>query len=444
MTSLIQPVYATRQANAPIMLGRSRIEIVCDGQRLECNGKAHLRVHPDLRLIICADLSADPGLALRIAFSGKRTKIRYGDSPTEVNVLPTSASSAATKCEIAFLPNPQRLQVWGNRRRRLRSVTFHIMNFPAFRCVTDDSADLFYKATPTQMQRLGRVAFADGDWRIELQELPSTAALAKELQARGGFGITHVGVLRRPNGNSFTAAAAQKALRELHLFLSFARGSWVPLILPVGFDTDGNRVFEDWSVPLGVGWEPRISWFDDHHSESLVALYAGFRALLRDVDMSKAVSDALYWYLRSNRAGAGAGVDSGIILSQAALERIAAAYSAKARLSAGPSAADLLRGVFHDLQLPMAIPKAVSRLYRARRTGAWRDVPEAITRVRNELVHPKAKLRVPVGKVVSEVWQLSQVCIELCILRLSGYRGVYSNRLSARWRGQVENVPWVR
>jgi hypothetical protein len=77
------------------------------------------------------------------------------------------------------------------------------------------------------------------------------------------------------------------------------------------------------------------------------------------------------------------------------------------------------------------------------RRGFWADGPEAITRVRNELVHPKGRLPIKVGSVVPDTWRLAQQYIELLILRLAGYRGEFSNRLTAKWIGEVEKVPWA-
>ena len=86
----------------------------------------------------------------------------------------------------------------------------------------------------------------------------------------------------------------------------------------------------------------------------------------------------------------------------------------------------------------------MSAISNGRRKGVWTDLPELVVKVRNELTHPNARLPIQVGKVVATVWQIAQWYIELSILALTGYRGVYSNRLRARWRGEVERVPWAR
>lgn len=89
----------------------------------------------------------------------------------------------------------------------------------------------------------------------------------------------------------------------------------------------------------------------------------------------------------------------------------------------------------------MKVPSHLSRLYRAYRKGEWTDGPEAITWIRNEPVHPTSRLTVNVGTFIAEAWSLAQWYIELFILKMANYSGVYSNRLRTRWRGEVEQVP---
>ena len=214
-------------------------------------------------------------------------------------------------------------------------------------------------------------------------------------------------------------------------------------MLPVGFDADGNSAYQQWGLRIGTPWEPRVSWFDIHHGHSLAVLYPGFTALLRNGDLGKAASSAIYWYLRSNRAGDGAGVDSGIILSQAALERLTSACLASLGLSQKGSPSSRFIRAWQALKLPTGIPSGTRLVRRARRKENWSNAAEALTAVRNDLVHPQGRLKAPVGRFVSEIWRLAQWYVELTLLRLSDYKGPYTDWLRARWVGEVENVPWA-
>jgi hypothetical protein len=351
---------------------------------------------------------------------------------------PVGSTSTGT-----FIPNPERLTICDDRRKRLAAVMFHVMNFPAFLSQGEGEADLLYEANNGRGERLGRVFLEHEGWRIELQTLPEARDLIKQMQTVGGFAITHVGRLTRKNGSSFWISQAEAVLIDLHQFLSFARGLWVPLVLPVGVDTVGNRIFEEWGGRLATALEPCSSWFDDLNGQVLAALFPGFIDLLHDPDLGDPVKVALYWYLRSNRAGEGAGVDSGVILSQAALERLTNAYLIKTGLATSGNATARFRRAFQHLKLPTAVPRRMSVIYTGRRKRVWKDLPEVLVMVRNELTHPNTRLRIPIGKIVATVWQIAQWYIELSILALSGYRGVYLNRLRARQRGEVERVPWA-
>ena len=444
MKSRLTPIYTTRRVNASINLGHSHIEITSHGQQIQCDGQARFLLLPRLQLIVTADLSQNAASALHLYTATSPTTLRYGSqsASSKVLVLASSASwsaSVGVQGKADLLPNPQRLTICPNRRKRLRSVTFHVMNFPAFFCTGTESTDVIFRG-----QRLGRTTLSNADWHIEFQSLPRARQLVQELRTRGGYAITHVGRLTHRDGRSFTISAAERALQDLTLFLSFARGLWTPLVLPVGFDADGNRIWEEWAVPRDTPWQACFSWFDRNTGQSLAKLYPGFMALLHDVELGKPLRDALYWYLMSNRAGEGTGVDSGIILSHAALERLAVAYLAKMGLPGRSNAADRLRSACQRSKLPIAIPRGTSSVYGAHRKGVWKDIPEAITKVRNELVHPRARLKFNVGRVIPTIWQLAQWYVELFILRHSGYGGVYSNRLQARRVGQVVKVPWVR
>ncbi|NEV02434.1 hypothetical protein [Bradyrhizobium uaiense] len=192
---------------------------------------------------------------------------------------------------------------------------------------------------------------------------------------------------------------------------------------------------------IGTPWESCRGWFDRNCGQALSVVYPGFCALLRDSVMGRAVNRTLYWYLRSNRGGDGSGIDSGIILSQAALELLASAYleAQKIKMPARGRTADQLREVLRRLGIPVAIPDALAGLQEGQRQNCWQDGPEAITRI----MHPRRKLPIKLGAVVPNAWSLARWYTELLILRLSGYSGQYSNRLEARWVGEVEDVPWA-
>ena len=67
-------------------------------------------------------------------------------------------------------------------------------------------------------------------------------------------------------------------------------------------------------------------WFSGRPASLLEELFGGFFSLYKNHLWKRALRDVLYWYLRANNTSEGAGVDGGIILAQAALEKLAWVY----------------------------------------------------------------------------------------------------------------------
>jgi hypothetical protein len=326
-----------------------------------------------------------------------------------------------------------------DRRLRLKSVVFHIINFPNF----------FARHKPGVIDKVKnkailhhRILMQDQKWKIEVQALPQTDMLVRQLEMEGGYAITHVGRIKHVNDRAFTVSSLERLLRELHLLLSFGRGLYAAPFGVVGFNSEGQEVYLDWCMRQVAAWEPHYSWLSVHHGDCLAELFPGFRSLLSDPCFGKSVENALYWYLRSNRAGEGPGIDGGIILAQAAIENLTYTYLDSKGLSKDNSASDRMGRVFKHFKLPTAIPVETKNLVSAKRKKMWSNAPEAIARMRNDLVHPKKQIKI--GKYAFEAWNLSLWYIEIFILKLAGYSGVYFNRWRCRWRGQVESVPWVK
>lgn len=449
MGELIPAGYRADDENRLIELGAAGVEVTCDGQSIRGNGRASIRLRPHLRLSVTVDFAEDCGSWVSMGMTKDAIQLKYG-----AGVLCTAFLSRARGLlsedggsEIEFVPTPQKMAMCAHPRPRLDAAIFHIMNFRAFHCGSRHPHVLFESGCGA-VQSLGRVFLEQDGWQIEIQEVPDARRVIETLNADGGSGITHVGKIRRRSGKTFTISAMRRTMRELHLFFSFARGLWTPVMLPVGFDSQGGRVFEEWGVTLGESWESCTTWFDDHHGEALADLYPGFVALLRDRAMGAAVPEALYWYLKSNRAGRGAGPDGGLILSQAALERLAFAYLAKHSLSINGKAGEVLASACAHMGLSRSIPipKSLKALHNANRRlkGKWRHGLHALVDIRNDMVHPQNRLNRHRNELIFEAWKLAQWYISLIILRLSGYNGQYSNHLTAQWCGEVEDVPWQK
>ena len=196
-------------------------------------------------------------------------------------------------------------------------------------------------------------------------------------------------------------------------------------------------------------WDGSWSWFDPHHGQLLSEVFPKFCHLRRDPIWQPVLQAALYWYLAANERATGIGVDAGIILAQTALERLAWTYCvvhrkmvSKAAFSQkGLSAADKLRVLASSLEIPTEIPGEMTAL-NARRGSKWSDAPDAMVSIRNAIVHP-SETALPPDRSYYEAWLLFTWFLDLTFLRLCGHDGSYSNRITKKWIGQVEQVPWA-
>ena len=439
----ITPHIRCSNANETIELGRGPVNISQGKFKVDAKGVARLLLAPKCRVVVSVNLPAIKENR-RDWLQDEFTYLRFGKfgRPTKTICIRNSFSSAG-KNELDFLPTGGPFSIFRDQRIRLKNTIFHLINFQNFLCATKHSSDFSF-AVGTGQRRLGRVILKDSNWAIEIQALPQTNEIVDQLTLHGGHAITHVGRLERVDGGSFSINAANNALTHLQHFLSFARGQWCAPFGIVGTSTRGEILYEDWSQRLVSPWATPPSWFDDLNGQWLADCYPGFIRLLKDPSLGKSVADALYWYLRSNRGGEGAGVDGGLLLAQAALERLANAYLQKTSLSASGYAAQRIRQMCEKLAIPIQLSKSTKNLRRARGQKTWIDGPGAISKIRNELIHAKSQLQVPLHSVIWEASQLAHWYIELIILRLSGYNGHYSNRIVARHIGDKETVPWKK
>jgi len=167
-------------------------------------------------------------------------------------------------------------------------------------------------------------------------------------------------------------------------------------------------------------------------------------------DWREALHEVIYWYWNANHASRG--IDAGIILTQAAIERLSYEFSVKDRRLLIVNgfkdlwASDKFRLLFSSMNIPLDIPAETSELQRLGGSSQmnWLDAPHALSDIRNSLVHPEHKRRGQVSSVYYEAWNLGLWYLEMGILAICGYSGTYGNRLKQRWVGQVEDVPWKK
>lgn len=444
----LAPVYQTSEVNEAVCLYEGRLDLVDDDQCMSGTGKIQLEwlPVPQVRFWMDApDWSPKPG---PVGFPRGSLKMADGRSViAHVSSIRLSGGENATVPKLSGVVESS--EPAGGCP--ITSVIFHLPNFRSF--IGSNTRD-----ESGRRCQAARVSMKSGDWEVTLDELaPAGGAkrenFGKQIEAAGGFGITHVGKLERSGGGTFCAADAKQLEAALFRFFSFCHGSWTGPFLAVGFDAGGERVWEEWREWKTERWRRVGSWFNTLSCTGLVGAFPGFIERLNDETWKEPVELAINWYVESNMCAGG--VEGGTIMVQAAFELLAWTLLVEDRKVLSEDgfqkipASDKLRLLLSACGIPLLIPASMDELSKVASEFNWQDGPQAITEVRNALVHasPKKRKKVLGGDagVRHEAWWLGLWYLELVLLWLTGFREQYSNRLIRNgWKGQeVELVPWA-
>lgn len=346
---------------------------------------------------------------------------------------------------IIWQPASEPVSATGNESTQIDSVVFHVFNFVEFIGSRRSSVQ---ENGGTRI--IEHIDLSCDEWTGEIRSLPSTADSFKVLKAEGGCRLTHVGRFSKSDGSSFTGNEANEYLRSTCNALSFAKGAWCYPVCPVGFDTQGNRVWESWLSPK-EHWQKPQSWFSPHHGSQLSEMFAKYSKQTSDSRWRTALEEVIYRYLNANKSHGSTSVNVGIISAQAAIERISSEYivNDKRLITANQfskkRASDRFRFLIQQLNIASEIPDHTPVLQKLAYSRNWEDAPHALTDIRNALVHPN---RTEDGRfnanVYFEAWNLWLWYLEMAILAICGYNNTYENRLDTNaWVGEVNEVPWM-
>lgn len=437
----LQPCYKFDEPNESVLLASNEpCTFRCDHG--ETDGQANLRLEflPRPRVKIDVKCKAGDVAKLLSAYPDVgRLLVNGREFPVITTNLTLSSSSPSGN--ITLIPKSELIHWVGDGETKVSKVVFHLFNYKdtlGTHRFSKRSGDMLILSTKTKLE--------SAEWIVELHNYETTSTI-KKLRKTGGYGLTHIGCFYQANGALFDAETAKKMLEHLQYFFTFSKGTLCSPVLPVGFDENGQRVwvllnspFEPWSTPL--------SWFDQHHCEQLADLFPGIIEKLEDKDWADTMRKAIYWYAQSNDAS-GSGVETGIILTQIAIERLAFEYTvnSKKMIEAedfkNKRASDKFRLLFNSLGIPIDIPHNPLMVYQVATKLRFEDAPHALTDIRNSLVHPDHRHEDEFKGTYFDARSLGLWYLELSILRICDYNSTYFNRLSDKlWVGTVEDVPW--
>ena len=400
--------YHQARPNRPIPLYRGTLFFTGQSGRKEVQGGAELAWLPSPRLAPVVE--SDPQLFFE--FVNQQPEIGLPD--------------------LALVPRPPRGPIDGlggiwlsqevGTGSRFRRIDFTLCNFPDVH------------GAPIRDRRAmwrGRVTLDSSRWRITLDSRRDLSERNRERGETGGYLLTHIGRLERPDGSVFSKSDAATCLEGLHSYFSFTAGHQTGPILPVGFDEQNTATWGAWSVPTISQRVANDSWFSRIHPEQMQQLFPLFEDALYS-RKRETLRLATTYYADGNQQ---TNIQRSILLGQIALEALAFAVLVNDRQSLSATAferqktARSIRQLLTALRLPTVVPSSLRGLKSLANAQAWSDAPEALSQLRNELVHlrPDEPPRPPRAWI--DAWRLSMWYCELVGLAWLGYGGEYVNRL---------------
>ena len=430
----IEPVYSSQSGNDAISLYKGTLEVERGSHKIQGDGVIRLEWLPTPHISFAVN-----GLPLSNKLDLGNIVLRMVKGREAINAILTSNNLVAVSGRFSSLEIGE--------GSSLSTCVFHLPNFH------DYLGSAVKYASKRSVQR-ARVTLEANGWIVTIDEHPSADKnLWEALKSSAGYGITHVGKIQKTDGQTFSSEELRNLLGSLAYFLSFCRGIWVAPLLPVGFDKDGTRQWEEWRDWPLERWQTVSTWCNLLSTECLSGSFPGFIRRLSNEVWAEPIRLSMWWYMASNmRAG---GLEGSLVLAQAAFELLAWTYlveEAKVLSKKGFEdlpASDKLRLVLSSAKIKLAIPATLHELHKLSVSASWQDGPHALTEMRNSLVHPLPKKRRKVldadPVAVYEAASLALWYLELLLLWLFEYRGQYSNRLMRNvYRGEeVEAVPWV-
>jgi hypothetical protein len=201
--------------------------------------------------------------------------------------------------------------------------------------------------------------------------------------------------------------------------------------------------------------------------------FPGFVRRWKDPLWHEPIRLGTHFYIESNRGGGD--VESAIVIVQAAMELLACTLLVEHLQKVSESDFDSKKYPAHIkiretlvwAGIPTEMPDSLTHLSEAhasinrkdeQRTIAFKkstngkndlhDGPRIYTSTRNWIGHPtkrnREKFRSLTSPALTEAWTLGVWYLELLLLRLMDFDGLYSNRLvGQKCVGEVEPVPWV-
>jgi hypothetical protein len=324
----------------------------------------------------------------------------------------------------------------------LINVKFFLVNFP------------YVLGRPISLEGQiwsGRYKLEVDNWHITIDALRNIKNIQKFLRENNRYAITHLGQIKKVDNQSFSIEELIKQLESLRYSLSFASGNWVTPILIVGFDKNMKKTWECWEGFPVDNYRNIFRWLPLGQVQDLEQFFKGFYKKWNDPDWQEVLNWSIHLYIETNKNSLI--LEAGIPLQQIALEMLSNfclnnGKPLKLKNFKNLDAADKIRLLLLNYKINPNIPVELTNLIIIGKEYNWYDGIQAITEVRNSIVHlditdknKKAKIRE--HDVIKEVWTLGQYYLESILLSICDYQGYYINRLKKNIFQDLVGDPFV-
>ena len=424
----------TYDASADITLAEVDVEFPKAGLSSRARVLLSLSPVPDIRIEVIHDSPAIHNLLVDGLIENEPVAIRL-NTGVQVEVMPYGTNLVPVDGSIIGLDTGE----------PLRSVQFGLINFPDF--LKQGSVESYISDDGRKGYRVSNaVQLSAPPWLVEIKAVDNLRQERNSLSQRQGFGLTHRGRIKRSDGKSFSKDSVQSMIEALTLFCSFARGVYCGLTLLKGTNQAGEPAWERWGVTNVEPWKGYRSWFDIRSGRILEDVFPGFWAQYQGLQRDDRTRVALEWYLESNAQKA---LHSSIVLSQAALERLSFQQVGK-RLTARQmgrkdreTEGEWIARALSKAGVDCTIPPSYTALEQLRKANGFHHGPHTIVEIRNDLIHQEMSYGILSVDVYRQAKELGLWYVEMLLLKLFDYNGMYANRLTQQWHGEVEPVPWA-
>lgn len=436
----LKPTYTTPTPNFDIVLYEGELEI---SNRGNTSKFGHSIVYvcwlpePKLKFRISSYANQSPASLAHIY------KFMQNDNNSEVKLLNKGMTASAYISKIDTNAEGIITQPLVNQTNEpLDYIILHLVNFIGY-WGTD------FVTRGGQSLYRDRVVFMSTIWKLTIDTVDEQNKFIESLRDLGGYGITHVARLEKTDGNTTTAKEIERVISNLFWYFTFLKSSFCPPIFIEGYKNGGEKIFEEWRILRVQPIDDRFSWFPLAEPHEAGKTFTKFMELMDNELWRNILVPAVEWYVGSQK-GLHLGVE--IVSSQIGLELLSWAKFVEidgaitkdgfGRLPA----ADRMGLLLSWGGIPLDIPPELEDLSKYAKSLNWKTGPQAIAEIRNGVAHPDLRDRVfkiP-PRVQYETKKLSIWYLELALLKLLDYDGLYHNRLLNNITNvQSELVPWA-